>query len=58
MGVDGDQERSAEPIEAVDEDRGELALFGVLEDMRIRVRCEKANPSRGGGAKPRGLLPN
>jgi hypothetical protein len=32
VGVDGDQERSAEPIQAVDEERGELALFGVLEE--------------------------
>src|SRR5919107_1577752 len=32
VGVDNDQEGSAEPIQAVDEERGELALFGVLEE--------------------------
>jgi hypothetical protein len=32
VGVDNDQESPAEPIEAVDEERGELALFGILEE--------------------------
>ena len=32
MGVDDDQEGSAEPIQAVDEERGELAPFGILEE--------------------------
>ena len=32
VGVDGDQERPAEPVQAVDEDRGELARLGVLQE--------------------------
>jgi hypothetical protein len=32
MGVDNDQEGSAEPIQAVDEERGKLALLGILEE--------------------------
>ena len=32
MGVDGDQEGPAQPIQAVDEECGELALLGVLEE--------------------------
>ena len=32
MGLDGYQEGPTEPIQTVDEERGELALFGVLEE--------------------------
>jgi hypothetical protein len=32
VGVDNDQEGSTKPIQAVDEERGELALFGILEE--------------------------
>jgi hypothetical protein len=32
VGIDNDQEGPAEPIQAVDEERGELALFGILEE--------------------------
>jgi hypothetical protein len=31
VGVDDDQEGPAEPIQAVDEECRELALFGILE---------------------------
>jgi hypothetical protein len=32
VGVDNDKERSTKAIQAVDEERGELALFGILEE--------------------------
>jgi hypothetical protein len=32
VGVDNDQEGSAETIQAVDEERGKLALLGIFEE--------------------------
>jgi hypothetical protein len=41
VGVDGDQEGPAEPIQAVDEERGELALLGVLRRLSLRPKFGK-----------------